>query len=409
MSRMERTRVFVAGAGVVCALGRGVPALQEGLEAGRSGIAPVARFDARRLRHRAAGWCDLSLHDGAARRLREETGAPFPLDPDENPKMLFALDAMEEALAPLPAASRAGTLLFHGAGLEEVRIDRIVPAPSADRPICPELPSAMQADALARLAGLARPARTLVSACAASAQAIAEALCALRRGEAELALAGGADSMISPFALNAFGALGALSEGDAPLAPFDRNRRGTALGEGAAYLLLAAGEAAERLGLVPRAELLGAGSSMDACHPVQPDPDGGGAALAIRRALKDAGCDPEEIDLVNAHGSGTLQNDVAECRAIRAVYGEGEAAPLVVSSKPHFGHLLAAGGAIEAVCLLLALERGLVTPTLHLANPDPACAANHVMGRARRARIRRGASHSFGLNGQNAVLILGRT
>lgn len=405
MRHARRPRIRVVAAGQVSAVGAGVAALHAALEAGASGIRPIGRFPTDRLRCRTGGLVDFAVVRAglAAARL-----AGPAVDPDENPKLAFALLAAAEALAPLPDAARAGTAVWLGAGLEEIRTDRIAARPAPDRPICPEIPPALLPEFLAERLALARPARALVSACAAGAQAVGEAFRALSEGACELALAGGVDSMLNPFGLHAFDSLGALATGDELLRPFDRRRTGTLLGEGAALLLLATDRACGRYGLRPVADLLGYGASLDARHPVMPDPEGGGARLAMKRALDDAGLEPADIACINAHGSGTAHNDRVEARAIRALFGDGPDAPFVSASKPHFGHLLAAGGAIECLCLLYAVTRDRLPPTLNLDEVDPDCALNHVFPAARSAPAPRGLTNSFGLNGQNASLVFGK-
>jgi 3-oxoacyl-[acyl-carrier-protein] synthase II len=242
-----------------------------------------------------------------------------------------------------------------------------------------------------------------MTACSAGAMAIGCALDLVRRGRAQVALAGGAEPL-STLTLYGFQALRALSP--EPCRPFDADRRGLSLGEGAAILVLEELGAARARGATILAELAGFGATADGHHMTAPAPDGEGAARATLAALADAGLAPTEIDYVNAHGTGTPHNDPAEAAALRRVFaGRTERLP-VSSTKSQLGHTLAAAGALEAAATVLALGAGFVPATVTLLRPDPACELDHVAGSPRRAQLRAALSSSFGFGGNNAVLAL---
>jgi 3-oxoacyl-[acyl-carrier-protein] synthase II len=250
------------------------------------------------------------------------------------------------------------------------------------------------------------------SACAAGAQAIGEALHSVQDGVHDVALAGAADSMLNPLGLGGFSLLGVLSsENEQPetaCRPFDASRQGTVLGEGAAFVVLERLEHARERKAKIYAEVLGYGSSMDAFRVSDPEPTGHGALLSMRKALRDARLRPEDIDCVNAHGTGTLKNDIVETAAIKEALG-GHARDIPVHAvKSMTGHMIAASGALEAVVAVLTLFRGVVPPTINLKKADPECDLDYVAEGARRFGGQTVLSNSFGFGGQNASLIFGR-
>ncbi len=256
--------------------------------------------------------------------------------------------------------------------------------------------------------------RSLVNhgACAAGAVAIGLGARWIRRGQCDVVLAGGYESMIHPFGVLSFQMLGALSERQdcAPSEvsrPFDVSRDGFVIGEGGAVLVLEDAERARARGARCWGKVLGLGTSLDAYRITAPPPDGRGAVSAMRGALREAGMDPSDIDYINAHGTGTPLNDAAETAAIKRVFGGRGQAPPVSSSKSGLGHAVAAAGAVEAVLSLLALRDGIVPPTLNLHRPDPACDLDNVPLVAREAPLKAVLSNSFGFGGVNGSLVLG--
>jgi 3-oxoacyl-[acyl-carrier-protein] synthase II len=248
------------------------------------------------------------------------------------------------------------------------------------------------------------------SACATGAHAIGEAVRVIRSGEADAMIAGGSEAAICPLGLGGFACMGALSRrNDDPeraSRPFDADRDGFVVAEGAAVLLLEDLEAAERRGATPLAEITGYGASGDAYHLTQPDPEGQGAVAAMQRAIADAGIEPAAIGYVNAHGTSTPYNDKVETAAIQKVFGD--AVPLVSSTKGATGHMLGAAGAVEAFLSIMALNTGSLPPTINYETPDPECAIDVVPNTARREQVDRALSNSFGFGGHNACLVFER-
>jgi 3-oxoacyl-[acyl-carrier-protein] synthase II len=256
------------------------------------------------------------------------------------------------------------------------------------------------------------PNSTITTACAAGTQAVGEAFRLIQRGDAEIVLAGGADSRMDPLLLLAYTALGALSRADRPpqevSRPFDGQRDGFVLGEGAGVLVLEELGRARRRGATIYAEVVGLGSSFDAYAVTRPDPTARGAARAIRWALEEARVDPHDVDYINAHGTSTRLNDLMETAAVKAVFGEGARGLPMSSIKSMVGHLIGAAGAVEAAALALTLHSGVVPPTINHTHPDPECDLDYVPNSARESPVRVGVSTSFGFGGQNAALVMRR-
>jgi 3-oxoacyl-[acyl-carrier-protein] synthase II len=319
-----------------------------------------------------------------------------------------------------------GALLSLGVGLEAFCLEDLTPlagSPDLGRALAESVlhksrdrllqtPLDHTAAVLARRHGLRAGRYVNCSACAAGAQAIGEAWHLLREGAAQIAVAGATDSMINPLGLGGFSLLRVLSaENDCPqraCRPFDATRQGTVLGEGAAFLVLETLESARSRSAAVYAELIGYGSSLDAFGVSDPDPSGRGAVEAMRRAMRSAGIGPEEIDCVNAHGTGTPKNDPVETAAIKEALGRRAREVPVHAVKSMTGHMIAASGALETAVAALTLSRGHVPPTAGLETPDPLCDLDYVPGRAREFRGDIVLSNSFGFGGQNAALILRR-
>jgi 3-oxoacyl-[acyl-carrier-protein] synthase II len=250
-----------------------------------------------------------------------------------------------------------------------------------------------------------------VSACATGAHSIGEAARIIERGDADVMLAGGTESALTKLGLAGFSAMRALStRNDAPTEasrPFDRDRDGFVMGEGAAVLILEDLEHARARGARIRAEILGYGMSADAVHMAIPTEDAEGAQRCMRLAIQDAGITPGDVDYINAHATSTPAGDPAEVRAIRSVFGPHTDSLAVSATKSMMGHLLGAAGAVEALLCIRALETGVLPPTINLEHPDPECELDHVANKARLSAIRVALSNSFGFGGTNATLILG--
>jgi 3-oxoacyl-[acyl-carrier-protein] synthase II len=242
--------------------------------------------------------------------------------------------------------------------------------------------------------------------------ALGEAAHRLQRGEADVMIAGGTDSVMSPLALSAFGRLGALStrndEPEKACRPFDAQRDGTMMGEGAAVLVLETEEHARRRGARVYAEVAGYGFTVDAYHMTAPEPNGDGSARAMGLAIQDAGMMPKQVDYIASHGTATILNDIAETKAIKSVFGEGSYKVAISSIKSMLGHLLGAAGTISTVASVKAMEEGIIPPTINLDNPDPECDLDYVPNKARKAEVNASLVNAFGFGGQNASLVVRR-
>lgn len=401
-------QVVVTGLGTVNALAGSVSEFATALRAGTCGIGPVTVFDSTGYRSRIA-----------AEVRRADADAPAGIAPALRRRLsrsdIFALRATAEALADAGLTGavpreRIGLVLGGTTGGmlrgEESLRERI--QGTRDQYTSASVLGAAisaSADVLADTFDLAGPRLSLSTACSSSANALGAALDWISLGRADVVVAGGTESLCR-MTFAGFNALHALSL--EPCRPFDRERSGLSLGEGAAILVVESAEHAARRGARVHAELLSYGNSADAHHLTAPHPEGTGAALAMRRALMRAGLAPEDIDYINAHGTGTPLNDTVEATAIAAVFGEAAARLAVSSTKGAVGHTLGAAGAIEALATILALRDGFLPPTVNLANPDPACAFDLVPRDSRPASLRYALSNSYGFGGNNTSVVLGR-
>ena len=254
------------------------------------------------------------------------------------------------------------------------------------------------------------PNSTITTACAAGTQAVGEAFRLIARGDADVVFSGGADSRIDPLLLLAYAALGAISPAHRPPSevsrPFDAQRDGFVLGEGAGVLVLEDLHSARQRGATIYAEVLGLGSSFDAYGVTKPDPQAKGAARAIEWALDEARIDRHDVDYINAHGTSTRLNDLMETVAVKRVFGDGARALPLSSIKSMVGHLIGAAGAVEAAALALSLHEGVLPPTINHTHPDPDCDLDYVPNNAREMPVRTAVSTSFGFGGQNAALVM---
>jgi len=397
----------ITGVGVVCALGGDVRALAAGLVDGRCAIGPLTLFPYR-------GRCR------SAAQVPEAVPAAVAALPLATTRRLsrpdrFALAAAAEACgaAGLDAGLRRRAALAVGATtggmFETEEVYRRRRAGEERRFRLSRLlgtPLSTTAAAVSQALGFYGPQVTLSTACSSSALAVALAADSIRRGEARVALALGTDGLCR-LTYAGFDALQALDLDRCR--PFDRHRRGLSLGEGAAALVLEDAEHARARGARAHAALLGHGTATDAHHPTAPHPEGRGALAALRAALAAAGLPPEAIDYVNAHGTGTPQNDAMEVGVLRAVFGSRLARVPLSSTKSQVGHCLGAAGAIEAAVTVVALDEGIVPPTVGLREPDPAWAdLDLVRTPGRRVPLGAALTSSYGFGGHNVTLVLGR-
>jgi len=415
MSRGDagRRRVVVTGMGCVSPLGRDLAATWAAAAAGSSGVRPLARFDASELASRIAAECPETIELGAvpakeARRLDRS--------------MRLALAAAEEAIADAgldraPDRDRVGVAIGTSiGGIETILAGQDVLRERGPRRLSPFMvPMSlgnMASGYVSMLWRLRGPILCPVGACATGAQAIGAAMRLIERGDADAAVAGGTDAAILPVVVAAFAAMRALStrndEPERASRPFDVDRDGFVIGEGAGVLVLESLEHAVARGARVRAALLGFGEAADAAHPASPAEDAGGARLAMERALADAGLAPSQVDYLNAHATSTPAGDRVEAAAVHAVFGTHAARLAVSATKSITGHLLGAAGAVEAILCVRALETGLLPPTINLDRADPDCALDHVAHKAREAAPQVVLSNAFGFGGVNASLLLGR-
>jgi 3-oxoacyl-[acyl-carrier-protein] synthase II len=409
--------VVVTGMGALTALGPDVAATWAGLVAGRSGIRKIESFDPSRIPSRIAA--EVVDFDPSAVIDRKDARRM-------DRYIQFGLVAAREALdqAGLPGrlngslAERTGVVLGSGLGGASTLFDNIlVMADRGPDRISPFfIPMGIANTGAGQIAiafGPLGPNFAIVSACATGAHAIGEAWETIRRDDADVMLAGGAEAAINEAVLGGFGSMKALStrNGDPQAAsrPFDRDRDGFVMGEGAAVLVLEALDHAERRGAEPLAEIVGYGATADGSHLTLPAPGGVGAVRAARRAIEKAGVSASDIDHVNAHATSTLEGDLAELLGMRTLLGDGAGRVAITANKSMLGHSLGAAGAIESVAIVQALRTGIVPPTINLEHPDAAAAGLDLTpGVAAKRSMSLALNNSFGFGGQNAALLFRR-
>jgi 3-oxoacyl-[acyl-carrier-protein] synthase II len=415
--RVDR-RVVVTGMGAITPLGNDVASFWDGLVAGRSGIDRIASFDPSRVDSKVAG----EVHGFEA-----DTVMPRKEVRRNDRYVHFAWAAAAEAMRdaglnnPITddaLAERTGVIIGSGIGGINTMIRDVIEAHDLGvERIGPFLVTAlipdMGAGYVAIYANARGPNYATVSACSSSNHAIGDALNIIRRGDADVMIAGGAEAGIGEIPVAAFAAMRALStkRNDEPQKasrPFDADRDGFVMADGAGLLLLEALEHAQARGARIHAELMGYAATDDASHITLPAPGGRGAAGSMARALVDAGLTIDEVDYINAHGTSTGPNDRSETAAIKTVFGERAYAVPVSSTKSMTGHLLGAGGGVEAVACIRAIEEGIIPPTINYEFPDPECDLDYVPNQARHAPVRTAMSNSFGFGGHNATLIFRR-
>ncbi|MDP3185798.1 MAG: beta-ketoacyl-ACP synthase II [Anaerolineales bacterium] len=409
-----RRRIVVTGIGCISPLANDWPETWKALVAGESGVAPITKFDTSRYKTRFAAEAknfDPVALLGAKEARRMDRFTQFAL--------AAALQAVEHSGLKIEAANRdrVGAVIGTGIGGVSTMTEQMtVLAERGPDRVSPFLVPMMLADTapgmLAIQLGIRGPNLAVITACATGSNTIGEAAEVIRRGSAEVVLAGGAEAAVVPLALAGLGAMNALStRNDDPQRasrPFDRNRDGFVIGEGAAVLVLESLEYAQGRGAKILAEVTGYGTSDDAYHISAPAENGAGAALCMKLALENASLRPQDIDYINAHGTSTLLNDKSETAAIKTTFGAQAYRIPISSTKSMTGHLLGASGALEAAVCVQVIQEGLMPPTINYETPDPECDLDYVPNQTRQKNVRHVMSNSFGFGGHNATLILSR-
>jgi 3-oxoacyl-[acyl-carrier-protein] synthase II len=407
---MSARRVVVTGVGALTPLGLDVPTLWSALIAGRSGIRRIKSFDASAFDTKIAG--EVQDFDPTRYFDRKEIRRA-----DRFAQLAVAAATEAIADAKLDATTdrdRVGVSIATAAGGLESVVDTAITlherGPSRVSPFFVTSYIANAASGLVSLRwGFRGPSLTHVSACASSSHSLGEAAEAIKRGQVDVIVAGGSEAVIVPVAVAAFGNMRALSrrndEPERASRPFDRDRDGFVLSEGAAVLVLEEAEHAARRGAKSYGELIGYGASDDAYHMADPAPGGVGGALSMRAAIDNAGIAPADVGYINAHGTSTPANDRAETYAIKEVFGDHAHKVMISSTKSMTGHLFGGAGALEAIICLLALRDGCIPPTINYDTPDPELDLDFVPNKARAAKVQIALSNSMGLGGTNASLI----
>ncbi|MBE7561301.1 beta-ketoacyl-ACP synthase II [bacterium] len=407
-------RVVVTGMGVLSPIGNGLAEFEEGLYAGRSGTGPLTYFNPEGFSSRIAAqlppldmarWIDPKESD------RMEPFVRYGVVASQMAVDMAGLDWGREDM------TRVGVIVGSGIGgiamLERQHEIYMQKGPRRISPLLiPMLIIDMASGMISMRFGAKGPNTAVVTACATGTHCIGEATRLIQRGDADVMLAGGTEAALTPLGFGGFCAMKALStRNDDPAhasRPFDRDRDGFVMGEGAGVLVLESEGHARARGAEILGEVVGYGMSADAFHITQPAPEGEGAQRAMRAALADARIDPRDLDYINAHGTSTELNDKFETAAIKAVFGDHARRLMVSSTKSQTGPLLGAAGGVEAIATLLALARGVVPATINYQTPDPDCDLDYVPNTPREARISTALSNSFGFGGHNAVLAFRR-
>ncbi|MCK4697776.1 MAG: beta-ketoacyl-ACP synthase II [Dehalococcoidia bacterium] len=407
-------RVVVTGMGMISPLGLDVPSTWQGLVSGKSGVDYITQFDPEPLETKIAA--EVKNFDPAQYMDRKDLRR---MERFVHFAVAASLQAVEQARLNIDATNAEGIGVVIGVGLGglntllsqyQVFIER-----GADRVspfLIPMMIADMASGQVAILLGAKGPNFCTTSSCASSSDAIGDAFEIIRRGDAQAMITGGSEAVINPLTIAGFNAARALSirnhEPQKASRPFDAERDGFIMGEGAATLILESLPFATKRGALILAEVVGYGAAGDAYHITQPADGGEGGARSMSIALKEAGLEPGEIDYINAHGTSTPLNDKNETMALKTVFGKGAYRIPISSTKSMVGHLLGAAGAIEAAISVLTIQNGVIPPTINLTSPDPDCDLDYVPNTARQAVVNTVLSNVFGFGGHNSTLIIRR-
>ena len=404
-------RVVVTGIGTLCPLGLDTSTTWEGITAGKSGIDRITLFDPEPLTTKFAG--EVKGFEPTDYINRKDARH---MDRFAQLAVAASRQATEHAGLKIDSSNQENIGIIIGSGIgglttlsEQVRVmlergpDRVSPF------LVPMMASDMAAAQVSIALGVKGPNLCITSACSSGSDAIGAAYELIKKGDAEAMIAGGSEAIINPIGIASFNALNALStRNDAPQQasrPFDAERDGFVIGEGAGILILENLAHAQKRGANILAEILAYGASADAFHITQPIENGEGAARAMQTTLKKAGLDTTEIDYINAHGTSTPLNDKMETTAIKTVFGDHAYHIPISSTKSMIGHLIGAAGAVEATICIMSIRHGLIPPTINLTHPDPECDLDYVPNVARQAKVTTVMSNSFGFGGHNSVLV----
>ena len=411
---MENRRVVVTGVGLVTPLGSGTEETWKGLVEGRSGIGPISRFDTTQFPTKIAA----EVRDFDAMRWIEKRDLK-KMDTFIQFALAAADIAVDQAKLEVRSDLADRTGVFIGSGIGGFTVterEHIAFLEGGPRKISPfYIPSSIINLAAGQVSirfGARGPNSAPCTACSAGAHAIGDSFRLIARGDADVMICGGSESAITPMGVGGFSAMRALStRNEDPVRasrPFDKDRDGFVIGEGAGIVILEELELAKKRGASIMGELVGYGMSGDAYHITLPSEDGSGAYRVMLNAIKDANIRPEEVDYINAHGTSTLPNDRLETMAIKRLFGEHAYRLAVSSTKSMIGHLLGAAGAVEAGLTVLAIQSQTIPPTINYETPDPDCDLDYVPQKARRTSIWYALSNSFGFGGTNAALLFKR-
>lgn len=411
---MELKRVVVTGLGTINPLGKNVEEYWEGLRNGVSGAGPITRFDVSKYKTRFA--CEIKNFDPNDYLNRKEVQKH---DMYAQYAYIAAAQAIENSGLDLSKIDKDEVGVIWGAGIGG--LDTFYQSvtdfnSNPDNPrfspfFIPKMIANMASGNIAMQYGFRGPTITTVTACASATHALIDAATYIRLGKANIFIAGGSEAAITQAGVGGFNAMHALStRNDDPKTasrPFDKDRDGFVMGEGAGALILEEYEHAVARGATIWAELVGGGMSTDAYHMTAPDPEGGGASLVMRRALSDAGLQPEDIDYINVHGTSTGLGDIAEPKAIKKVFGEHTYKVAISATKSMTGHLLGAAGAVEAIACILAMKHSIVPPTINQFELDPEIdpLIDFTFNKAKARNINYALSNTFGFGGHNGTVI----
>ena len=411
---MQLKRVVVTGIGTINPIGNNVPAFFKSMDEGKSGASPITRFDCTLFKTQFA--CQVPDFDMTAFGFTRK-------DANKNDRysqlaLVAAREAVQDSGMDLDKVckDRVGVMVTSGVGGIETFSDEMTAYNPAEGPrfspyLIPKLITDIAAGHISVQYGFRGPNFGLTAACSSSTVSIAMAAQMIQTGKADIMLCGGAEAAVLPVGIGGFNAMHALStRNDDPQGasrPFDKNRDGFVLGEGAGVLVLEDYSHAVERGARIYAEVAGSGLSADAYHFTAPDPEGQGAAAAMRLALQEAGISPAEVDYINTHGTSTHRGDIAEIKAIKEVFGRDAGVPSITSTKSMTGHLLGAAGAIEAIACIHSIRDGIIPPTINFSEEDPEIDYNlgFVFNKAAHRDVSVAVSNNFGFGGHNACLV----